>query len=158
MADMVKIRSATDMAVSLFDPTIPVRKTLEKRNATVFIEREKLIQLYYNSQLETALREGILVIEDKNFLYEVGYLSSLEDPVNEVEMTPALMKRCISVMPLSEVKTLLKKLSKTQIEELAEYAIANNSDLKMDRIDILSTASQKNILKAIELYKRSQED
>jgi methylenetetrahydrofolate dehydrogenase (NADP+)/methenyltetrahydrofolate cyclohydrolase len=75
MADMVKVRSATDVTVSLFDPTIPLRKTWEKRGAIIPIEREKLIQAYYNSSLDACLRNGTLVIDDKQFLYEIGFIS-----------------------------------------------------------------------------------
>ena len=49
-------------------------------------------------------------------------------------------------------------LSGNQIVELADYAITNFSKLKMDRIDVLSRVSGKNILKAIELHKAAQED
>lgn len=158
MADMVKVRSATDVTVSLFDPTIPIRKIWEKRGSIVPIERDKLIQLYYNSSLRDALLNGTLVIEDKGFLYEVGHISDPDEFISTVELTPALMKRCISVMPVTELKNTLKTLSKYQIEELAEYAITNHNDLRMDRIDLLSKASGKDILKAIELYRKAQED
>lgn len=158
MADMVKVRSTTNATISLYDSTIPIRKVWDKRNATYPIERDKLIQLYYNSALEELLREGSLVIEDKSFLVEVGYLNDESEPINEIELTPALMKRCISVMPASELKQHLDKMSRAQITELATYAIENHTDLRMDRIDVLSAASGKNILKAIELYKKAQED
>ena len=158
MADMIKVKSATGTTVSLFYPTSPFRKTWEKRGAVVPIERDKLIQLYYNSSLESALRNGTLIIEDKDFLYEVGYLSSPEEPITAVELTTPLMKRIISVMPLPEVRETLGKLSKTQISELVEYAVVNNGDLRMDRIDIMSKLSGKDVLKAIEMYKKDQED
>jgi hypothetical protein len=67
------------------------------------------------------------------------------------------MKRCIGVMPVAELATHLKKMSKHQIEELTEYAIQNSKDLRMDRIDLLGKVSGKNILKAIELLKADQE-
>lgn len=158
MADMVKVRSATDITVSLYDPAIPLRATWGKRGAIVPIDKEKLIQAYYNSSLETSLREGSLVIDDKNFLYEVGYLSDPDEFISTVELTPALMKRCIGVMPVAELKNVLKTLSRIQIGELAEYAITNHNDLRMDRIDLLSKVSGKDILKAIELYRKAQED
>lgn len=157
MADMVKIRSTTDRTISLFDPTIPVRKTFAKRGAIATIERDKLVQLYFNSSLEDALRSGTLVIDDKNFLYEVGYITDAEEKVEAYELTPTLMKRCIGVMPLAELMVELKKMSLDQIKELADYAVLNNTELKMDRIDVLSKASGKNILKAIELHRADQE-
>ena len=157
MADMVKIRSTTDSTVSLYDPTIPVRKVFEKRGAVAVVEKDKLIQMYFNSSLEGALRKGLLVIDDKDFLYEVGYITDREEQVEQFELTPTLMKRCIGVMPVAELAATLKKMSVHQIQALADYAVLNHNDLRMDRIDLLSKASGKNILKAIELHRADQE-
>ena len=158
MADMVKVRSTTDVTVSLFDPTIPLRKSWEKRGATIPIEREKLVQAFYSSDLEAALCAGLLAIDDKEFLYEVGMLENKDDPVNIIELTPVLMDKCIGTMPIWEFTQYLNKMSKHQIDELVEYAISNNNKLKMDRIDVLTKVSGKNILKAIELFRAAQED
>ena len=157
MADMVKIRSNTEGTISLYDPTIPVRKTLEKKGAVAIIEKDKLIQLYFNSSLETALRAGMIIIEDKDFLYEVGYITEKEEKVEQVELTTNFMKRCIGMMPLAELTATLKKLSSYQIQELVDFAILNHKDLKMDRIDLLNKVSGKNILRAVELHRADQE-
>lgn len=157
MADMIRVRSTTDTSVSLYDPTIPVRKSFDRKGAVAMIEKDKLIQLYYNSDLETAMRAGLLAIDDKDFLVEVGYLLSKEEEREEIELSPTFMKRCIGAMPVAELATNLKKMSKYQIEELVEYAIQNSKELRMDRIDLLSKISGKNILKAIELLKADQE-
>lgn len=157
MADMVKIRSTTDSTVSLYDPTIPVRKVFEKRGAVAVVEKDKLTQMYFNSSLEGALRKGILVIDDKDFLYEVGYITDRDEQIEQLELTPSLMKRCIGVMPITELTSTLKKMSLHQIQALADYAVLNHTELRMDRIDLLSKASGKNILKAIELHKAEQE-
>lgn len=157
MADMIKIRSTTDSTVSLYDPTIPVRKVFDRKGAVAIVEKDKLIQMYFNSALETALRAGLLVIDDRDFLYEVGYITEKDQKLEQIELTTNLMKRCIGAMPMSELVSTLKKMSGQQIQELTEYAITNNNELKMDRIDLLSKASGKNILKAIELRKVDQE-
>ena len=157
MADMIKIKSTTDTTISLYDPTIPVNKVLEKKNAIAMIEKDKLIQLYFNSELEAAMRAGLLVIEDKNFLLEVGYLIDENEQEEKIDLTPAFMKRCISAMPVSELEITLRKMSNYQIQELAEYAIQNSQDLRMDRLDLLGKYSGKNILKAIELLKADRE-
>lgn len=157
MADMIKVRSLTDGTVSLYDPTIPVRKLFEKRGSVAFIEKDKMIQLYYNSSLQDALRQGMLVIDDKDFLYEVGYIIDKDAPSEVIELDENLMKRCIGLMPVAEFVGVLKKLSSYQIQELVDYAIEHNRDLRMDRIEILDKVSGKNILRAIELYKAAQE-
>ena len=158
MADMIKVRSATNRTISLYDPTIPLRKVWSKRDAVYPIEREKLMQVYFNSSLEKLLRQGLLIIDDKKFLVEVGYLLEENEPITTIELTPALMKRCISVMSLIDLKDTLSKLSIAQINDLVAYAVEHNDELRMDRIDILSQASGKNILRAIELHKKDQED
>ena len=157
MADMIKIRSTTDTTVSLYDPTIPVRKTFEKKGAVAIIEKDKLIQMYFNSDLEAAMRAGLLIIEDKDFLYEVGYITEKEQENNQLELTVGFMKRCIGAMPLTELTMNIKKMSRHQIQELVEYAIQNNTELRMDRIELLNKVSGKDILKAVELLKADQE-
>ena len=106
--------------------------------------------------LFSLVRKGLLIIEDKEFLVEVGLAE--EENIMAIELTPALKEKCISTMPVWELEKTLGQLSEYQISELAEYAIANHTKMKMDRIELLNKASHKNILKAIELYKAAQED
>ena len=157
MADMIKVRSASDSTVVVSSPSTMVNKTWAKRNSFHMISRDALLQTYYNSCLEKLVLKGILVIEDKDFLREVGLLEEEDAPV-VFELTETIMKKCISTMPMWELEQTIGKLSEHQIADLVNYAIQHHSDLKMDRIEILSKASRKNILKAIELYKAAQED
>ena len=156
MADMIKVRSASDATVVVSSPSTMMNKTWNKRNSFHLIPRDTLLQTYYNSCLERLVTKGILVIEDKEFLREVGLLDE-ETPV-VMELTETIMKKAISVMPLWEFEQTLGKLSNHQINDLANYAVQHYAELKMDRIEILGKASGKNILKAIELYRASQED
>ena len=68
------------------------------------------------------------------------------------------MKKCLSIIPLWELQKTIETLSEHQISDLVQYAIEHNTELKMDRIEMLSKASHKNILKAIELHRAAQED
>ena len=156
MADMIKVRSASDATVVVSSPSTMMNKTWNKRNSFHLIPRDTLLQTYYNSCLERLVTKGILVIEDKEFLREVGLLDE-ETPV-VMELTETIMKKAISAMPLWEFEQTLGKLSNHQISDLANYAVQHYAELKMDRIEILGKASGKNILKAIELYRASQED
>jgi hypothetical protein len=156
MADMIKVRSASDATVVVSSPSTMMNKTWNKRNSFHLIPRDVLLQTYYNSCLERLVTKGILVIDDKDFLREVGLLEE-ENPI-VMELTEAIMKKAISAMPLWEFEQTLGKLSNHQINDLANYAVQHYAELKMDRIEILGKASGKNILKAIELYKASQED
>ena len=157
MADMIKVRSASDATVVVSSPSTMLNKTWNKRNSFHFISRDTLMQTYYNSCLERLVTKGLLIIEDNDFLREVGLLDEEEKPV-AMELTEAIMQKAISVMPLWEFGQILEKLSNHQINDLANYAIQHYAELRMDRIEILGKASNKNILKAIELYKAAQED
>jgi hypothetical protein len=157
MANMIKVRSASDFTLVINAPEIPLVKTWNKRGAIYPIDNDVLIQAFYSTSLEELVRKGLLIIEDKQFLIEVG-LAEEESTVMAIELTPALKEKCISTMPVWELEQTLGKMSEYQISELAEYAIANHTKMKMDRIELLGKASHKNILKAIELYKAAQED
>jgi hypothetical protein len=157
MANMIKVRSASDFTLVINAPEIPLVKTWNRRGAIYPIDKDVLIQAYYSTSLESLVKKGMLVIEDKDFLIEVGLIEEKNGEV-AIELTHALMDKCISTMPLWELEQTLKKMSEYQISELAEYAIANHTKMKMDRIELLSKTSHKNILKAIELYKAAQED
>ena len=157
MADMIKVRSASDSTVVVSSPSTMMNKTWNKRNSFHLIPRDTLMQTYYNSCLEKLVRKGILVIEDKAFLIEVGLIED-EQTHTVFELTETMMQKCISTMPLWELEQTLGKLSEHQINDLAAYAIQHGTELKMDRIEMLGKASHKNILKAIELHKASQED
>ena len=156
MADMIKVRSASDATVVVSSPSTMMNKTWNKRNSFHLIPRDTLLQTYYNSCLERLVNKGILIIEDKEFLREVGLLDE-EAPV-VIELTETIMKKAISAMPLWEFEQTLGKLSNHQISDLANYAVQHYAELKMDRIELLGKASGKNILKAIELYRAAQED
>lgn len=157
MADMIKVRSASDATVVVNSPETMLVKTWNKRNSFHLVARDVLLQSFYNSSLEYLVTKGLLIIEDKDFLMEVGLMEDEKSTV-VFELTEAVMKKCISAMPVWELQQTLEKLSEHQINDLATYAIQHYSDLKMDRIEVLGKAAHKNILKAIELYKAAQED
>lgn len=158
MADMIKVKSASDFTLVINAPELMLVKSWNKRGSFHLIQRDTLLQAFYNTSLETLVKKGMLVIEDKKFLVEVGLIEEENSESSIIELTPALMNRYISVIPVRELVNELKKMSRYQISELAEYAIQNYTNLKMDRIELLNKASGKDILKAIELHKASQED
>lgn len=152
----VMVISASDYTVVVNVPDIPLHRVWKKRGAKYPIDRKLLFQAYYDPSVEYLFREGILTTNDTQFLKEVGLIE--EDGTTEiVNLTEAFLVRLIKTMPVAEVKNELKKLSRTQLEELADYAIEHYKDLQMDRIDILTAATGKNIMKAVEHYRKAQE-
>ena len=154
--NMIMVTSASDYTLVVNIPDIPLHRTWKKRGAKYPIDRKILIQAYYDPSVEALFKEGMLTTNDTEFLKEVGLME--EDGTTEVVLlTDALLTRLIKTMPVAEVKMELPKLSRTQLEELADYAVEHYTELQMDRIDIFSKATGKNIMKAIEHYRKSQE-
>jgi hypothetical protein len=153
---MIMVKSASDYTLVVNIPDIPLHRTWKKRGAQFPIDRNLLLQAYYDPSVEALFKEGMLTTNDVEFLKEVGLI---EEDGTEVVMvlTEQLMNRIIKMMPVSEVATTIKKLSRTQLEELAEYAIEHYTDLAMDRIDLLSKATGKNIMNAITHYRKGLE-
>lgn len=155
--NFVMVRSASDWTLVVDAPHLNLHRVWTKRGQKYPIERSALIQAFYRPAVEALFREGSLVTDDKDFLREVGLLDD-EDNCIVYELTDSLKSRLIKLMPLVEVKKELAKMSPSQIEEVANYAIVNYQELLMDRVDILSKASGKDIIAAIKNYKAAQED
>lgn len=154
--DMIMVKSASDFTLVVNNPDIPLHRTWKKRGAQFPIERKMLIMAYYDPAVEALFKEGMLTTNDVEFLKEVGLMEE-DGTANVVVLTEQLMQRIIKMMPLAEVTGELKKLSRTQLEELAEYAVAHYKELALDRVDLLSKATGKNIMKAIEHHRKAEE-
>lgn len=156
MEKMIMVRSASDCTIVISIPEIGLRKTWTKRGMKLPISENLLMQACYDPAVIYLVRNGRLVIEDKEFLINAGFMSE-EEIENLVELTDAYVARLIKNMPLSEVKKEIAKLSKPQINEVANYAITHYTDLNMDRVDLFAKASGKDIMRAIANYKAAQE-
>ena len=150
------VRSASDSTIVVNTINPPVHRVWTKKGAKYPFDRQTMIQVYYDPSVEALFKEGMLTTNDVEFLKDVGLME--DDGTTEiVPLTDAFLTRLIKTMPVAEVKNELKKLSHSQLEELADYAVEHYTALQMDRIDILSKATGKNIMKAIEHYRKAQE-
>ena len=153
---MIMVTSASDFTLVINVPEISLHKTWKKRGAKYPIDRKLLVQAYYDPSVESLFKSGMLTTNDVTFLKEVGLME--EDGTTEVVvLTEAMLHRLVKAMPIAEVKKELTKLSRTQLEELADYAVEHYTDLQMDRIELFSKATGKNLMKAIEHYRKAQE-
>lgn len=155
--EMIMVKSASDYTLVVNIPDIPLHRVWKKRGAQYPIDRKLMLQAYYDPSVEALFKEGMLTTNDVEFLKEVGLIDE-DDKPTVVPLTEQYMIRIIKNMPVAEVPGELKKLSHTQLDELAEYAVANYTLLALDRVDILTKATGKNILEAIKNFKRAQED
>ena len=155
--NFVMVKSASDWTLVMNIPHLNLRRTWTKRGQKFPFERSTLLQAYYDPAVEALFKEGSLITNDVDFLREVGLLNEETQKSTVYELTDAMKTRLIKLMPLAEVKQELGKMSYAQIQELADYAITHYTELMMDRIDLLSKASGKNVMEAIKNYRAAQE-
>ena len=152
----VVVRSARNCTLVVNVPSLMLHRVWNKKGAFYPIDRDVLFQAYYDPAVETLFKEGSLYTDDVEFLKAVG----LMDEENVAEVTPltdAYLGRLIKFMPLVEVKQELKKMTAGQLDEIANYAVEHYQDLSMDRIDLLTKATGKNIMNAINHLRKAQE-
>ena len=154
--NFVMVRSASDWTLVVDVPHLNLHRVWTKRGQKYPSARNDLIQAYYRPAVEALFREGSLVTDDKDFLREVGLLDEKDEPII-YELTDIMKQRIIKLMPVSEVKKEMAKMSQSQINEVVDYAIVNYTNLSMDRVELLSTLSGRNILDSIKNYRSAQE-
>ena len=157
MEDMVYVTSASDRTLVMFVPELSLSKTWNKRGQRYPIPRETLIQAYYNPSVEYLFKQGLVTTNDVEFLKYVGLMTE-DNEIEVVPLTEELEMRMIKHMPIADLKVNLAKLTATQLSELAEFAVSHYSELKLDRVDLLTKVTRKDISKAIENYKAGQEE
>jgi len=153
--NQVMVESCADCTISLDAPEFHISRVWSKRGAKYPFDRELLEQLFYQPGIEALFFQGYLKCNDKEFMKDMGLMSEDETPV-VVELTDVFMKRMIGVMPMKEFKDNLAKLQPNQIMDLTDYAIEHSSDLKIDKAEILSKMTGKQVMRAIE-YARAEE-
>jgi uncharacterized protein YeeX (DUF496 family) len=155
--NFVMVRSASDWTLVVDVPHLNLHRVWTKRGQKYPIDRDALIQAYYRPAVEALFRDGALIADDKDFLREVGLLDEKDEPV-VYELTDTMKQRIIKLMPVAEVKKEIAKMSQSQINEVVDYAIVNYTNLSMDRVELLSKVSGRNILDSIKNYRSAQED
>ena len=154
--NMIMVKSESNFTIVVNMPDLPLHRTWKKRGAQYPIDRKQLLQAFYDPSVEYLFRNGLLTTNDVDFLKEVGLMEEVGTP-NVTLLTEALMTRLIKTMPVQQVRTELGKFSHDQLEELADFAIEHYTELAFDRVDLLSKASGKNIMAAIEHHRKAQE-
>ena len=153
--NLITVTSNSDSTIVINLPELNMRRTWKKRGQQYVFNRNDLLMAYYDPSVEYLFKNGILSTKDKSFLVEVGMIPDEEAELFELD--EKLMKRMLRLMPLQEFKQTLAKMSHSQIDDFIEYAVEHYDELQMDRIDILSKVSRRDILKTIANYKAGLE-
>lgn len=156
--NMVMVKSASDCTIVIDLPNLQFRREWKRRDAVYPIDRDLLEQAFYEPAVEYLIRNGLLIVEDKQFLFDVGMINALEEESPVKELTEKEIKKLLKYTPVKELTDELKKLSPVQLEELGNYAIEHYEDVANDRLTILNKATGKDMLKAIQNQIASKEE
>lgn len=155
MEELVNIKSAVRGRICVYSPEVNFRRVWERKGAIKKVPFKILQEVIYDSGVEYLFKEGMLQILDKGVAVRLGLV---EDEKEEelLSLTDAQRKRLLTTAPVAEFGATLAKLSKEQIEELADTAIdLEVTDLK--RLDLLKKYTDKNIMRAVMLNRDNKE-
>jgi predicted nucleotide-binding protein (sugar kinase/HSP70/actin superfamily) len=153
----VNVTSTTIGEVSVFQPSIPFRASWPSKGSTRAIEEEIIEQLLYTPGFKYMIDTSMLYIEDMAAKKKLGIEpEDATEPVNVIVLSDADKNKYMKVYPLEKFKTEIKKLSREQIIDLADYAIENKIT-DFDKSEVIEKACGKNIIKGIQLAKQNKE-
>ena len=154
----VKITSTTKGEVSVEDVSIPVRVSWPDRGTTREIEEDKLEQLMYNPGFKYMIDTGMLYIEDMVAKKKLGIEpEEAVEPVNVIVLTDIEKKKYLKDYSIEKFKENIKKLSREQVLDLADYAIEHKI-ADFDKAEVITKLCGKDIIQGIKLAKANKED
>lgn len=154
--DMIFVTSASNSTVVINVPDMPLHRVWTKRGQRLPISRTDLERAFYDPGVDFLFRQGLLITDDKTFLKDVGLMDE-EESTEIFLMTDQLQKRMLKVMPIAELKENLRKMSRAQLEEFGEYAVLHYAELGMDRVELLTKATGKDMMVAIRNHRAALE-
>lgn len=153
----VKVISTLKNKVTVNYPDIRFNRTWPTAGASINIERETLDELMFDPGFANMIKMGILYIEDMEVKKDLGLEpEDATEPVNLIFLTDKEKKYYLTGLSLVGFKDKLKKLSKNQMEELADYAIQNKL-VDIEKCKILKEACGRDVVRAIQLLEADKE-
>lgn len=153
----VKVTNMLGHVVNVTSPDLRFSRTWATQGAVVSIDKEILEELLYDPGFKNMIDMGILYIEDMGVKKDLGLEpEDATEPVNLIALTDADKKTYLTILTLAKFKENIKKLSKTQLEELCNYAIEHKY-LNVDKAKVLKEACGRDIIKAVSLVESEKE-
>lgn len=153
MSDKVKVISQYNGRCGIDNGDLRISRRWPARGSYVTIDRDVLEELMYDPAFKNMIDEGYLYIEDLKLKKELGIESDEATTSTIINLTDKELVRYWKIMPLSQFKVEVKRLTKVQLDSLADYAIKHGNDGSIQKANYLTEISGRNILKGIELQK-----
>ena len=157
MSDKIKVINAARGRCIINNRDLGIKRVWQSRGDVVLFTKEQIEALMYDPAFSNMVNEGYLYIEDMEVKKEIGVEPEDATTPTRILMDEKQLKRFWKDMPLSQFKIEIKNLTRQQINSLVDYAIEHGEEGSIEKANYLSTISDRNILKGIELNKQSKE-
>ena len=158
MDEKICVVSTVNGNIGMTVPQLNFRKEWARKGAKVMIKKEILEEALYDPGVEYMFNNVMLYIEDLEAKKALGLEpEDAKEPENIIVLNDKQMKRYLTVAPTRELKEILGKLSQEQRKNLVDYAIENNVT-DIDKCNLLEEATGINVLNAIILKRKQEED
>ena len=127
-----------------------------KKGQKLPVSKDVLREAFYEPGIEYMFKKGILYIDDMEMKIELGLEApGTTAPTEVLPVDDKYLNRVLKLMPISEMKAAIDKMSIVQKQELVDYASKQN-DIQLDRLAIVSDKCNVDILKTIELNRQKE--
>ena len=154
MSDKVKVISQYDGRCGIDNSDLRISRRWPARGSHVMFDKEVLEELMYDQAFRNMIEEGYLYIEDMGVKKELGIEKEDATIPAIIYLSDKELERFWKIMPLTQFKVEVKKLTKVQLDSLADYAIRHGDDGSIQKANYLTEISGRNILKGIEFQKQ----
>ena len=157
MSDKVKIISSFDGRCGIDNSDLHISRRWPARGASVMLDKSVVEELMYDDAFKNMIEDGTLYIEDMEFKKEIGLEPQEATEPTIIFLDDKQLNRYWKVMSLAQFKTEVKKLTKAQLQSLADYAIKHGEDGNIQKANYLTEITGRNILKGIDFQNSVKE-
>lgn len=157
--DKIIVVSNTNSRVGVDLPEIRFSRKWPAKGSKISVDKETFEQMMYDAGTRYMFESGMLYTEDLEVKKLVGLEpEDAEEPVNIIILDDKQKNRYMSVMPINEFITNIKKLGYEELQNLADYAIEHELIGDLKKCDEIQKLIGKDIIAAIRLNKQDKED
>lgn len=152
---MVAVKSMVNARVSVKDPTYGVNRRWDRKGQQITLPYSVVEGMLWQDGFRHLIEGGILYIDSLKDKQDLGLEpEDVKEPVNIIVLTEIQMKNLLTTTPFIVFKKELQMLTRTQIDNLIEYAIKNQL-IDIQKCSFLKKLTGRDIISAI---KANEED
>lgn len=152
----IKVVSMVKGRVGVSLPDLRFKRDWPRMGTVIPVDMNILQEAIFDPGFSRMIKDGVLLIDDKDARIELGLESSNEDENINIVLNEMQMLKLLKVSGLDEFETTLKKMSGAQRKTLAEIAIEKEID-SYDKTELINKYSGIDVRRTIDLNRKDKE-